>query len=90
VIFGILFGQIYSYMGFIAGLKGFTAAVIGGIGSIPGAMLGGLVVGLGESYATGYLPQGSTFQNLYVFAFLIIAILVRPSGLLGRATVQKV
>jgi branched-chain amino acid transport system permease protein len=90
VMFGLVYGQIYQYMGFIAGLKGFTAAVIGGIGSIPGAMVGGLVVGLGESYSTGYLPQGSTFQNLYVFALLIAAILIRPSGLLGRAAVQKV
>jgi branched-chain amino acid transport system permease protein len=90
VMFGLVFGQIYHYMGFIAGLKGFTAAVIGGIGSIPGAMLGGLAVGLLESYATGYLPQGSTFQNLYVFAVLIAVILVRPSGLLGRAAIQKV
>ena len=90
VIFGLVFGQIYTYMGFIAGLKGFTAAVIGGIGSIPGAMVGGLLLGLGEAYATGYLPQGSTFQNLYVFAFLIIAILIRPSGLFGRPEIQKV
>jgi len=64
--------------------------VIGGIGSIPGAMLGGLIVGLGESYSVGYLPQGSTFQNLYVFALLIAVILVRPSGLLGRAAIKKV
>ncbi len=90
VMFALVFGQIYHFMGFIAGLKGFTAAVIGGIGSIPGAMAGGLIVGLAESYATGYLPQGSTFQNLYVFALLILVILIRPSGLFGRAAISKV
>src|SRR5438309_7856178 len=72
VMFGLVYGQIFSFMGFIAGLKGFTAAVVGGIGSIPGAMFGGLTIGLLESYATGYLPQGSRFQNLYVFAVLIL------------------
>ncbi len=90
VMFSLVFGQIYHFMGFIAGLKGFTAAVLGGIGSIPGAMVGGLIVGLAESYATGYLPQGSTFQNLYVFALLILVILIRPSGLFGKAAIQKV
>src|SRR5436309_13839209 len=89
VMFGLLFSQIFHFMGFLAGLKGFTAAVIGGIGSIPGAMIGGLVVGLAESYSTGYLPQGSTFQNLYVFALLILVILIRPSGLFGQAVIKK-
>jgi branched-chain amino acid transport system permease protein len=53
-------------------------------------MLGGLLVGLAESYATGYLPQGSTFQNLYVFALLIVIIIIRPQGLLGKPDVNKV
>src|SRR3954470_11932314 len=63
VMVGLVFQRVYHFMGFVAGLKGFTAAVVGGIGSIPGAMLGGLVIGLAEAYAIGYLPQGSTFQD---------------------------
>jgi branched-chain amino acid transport system permease protein len=90
IMFGLVYGQIYHFMGFLAGLKGFTAAVVGGIGSIPGAMLGGFLIGLTEAYSTGYLPQGSTFHDLYVFALLIIIILVRPRGLLGKADVSKV
>ena len=90
VMFGIVFGQIFSLMGFTAGLKGFTAAVVGGIGSIPGAMLGGFLIGLTEAFATGYLPGGSTYANLYVFALLIIMFLIRPSGLLGSPVIQKV
>ena len=90
VMFGLIYGQIFNLMGFLAGLKGFTAAVLGGIGSIPGAMVGGILLGLLEAYATGYLPQGSTFHDLYVFILLIAIILIRPSGILGKASVSKV
>jgi branched-chain amino acid transport system permease protein len=85
---GLLFNQVTSTIGFIAGLKAFTAAVVGGIGSIPGAMLGGLFIGVAESFVTGYIS--STYSNLIVFGILIAVMLLRPSGLLGRAQLQKV
>jgi len=88
VMFGLLFSQIFHFMGFLAGLKGFTAAVVGGIGSIPGAMLGGILVGLAEAYATGY--AGGRWADLIVFGILIFVLLVRPSGLLGARAIQKV
>jgi branched-chain amino acid transport system permease protein len=88
VMFGLLFSQVFHFMGFLAGLKGFTAAVVGGIGSIPGAMLGGLLVGLAESFAGGYL--GGRWSDLTVFGILILVLLVRPSGLLGTRAIQKV
>jgi branched-chain amino acid transport system permease protein len=88
VMFGLLFSQVFHLMGFLAGLKGFTAAVVGGIGSIPGAMLGGLLVGLTEAYAAGYL--GGRWSDLTVFAILIFVLLVRPSGLLGARAIHKV
>jgi branched-chain amino acid transport system permease protein len=88
VMAGLLFNQVTNTIGFIAGLKAFTAAVVGGIGSLPGAMLGGLLIGIAESFVTGYIS--STYTNLLVFAFLIIVMLLRPSGLLGQAQLQKV
>jgi branched-chain amino acid transport system permease protein len=88
VMFGLLFSQVFHFMGFLAGLKGFTAAVVGGIGSIPGAMLGGLIVGLAEAYAGGYF--GGRWSDLTVFAILILVLLVRPSGLLGTRAIHKV
>jgi len=85
---GLLFNQVTATIGFIAGLKAFTAAVVGGIGSIPGAMLGGLFIGVAESFVTGYIS--STYSNLIVFGILIVVMLLRPTGLLGRAQLQKV
>ena len=88
VMGGLLFNQVTATIGFIVGLKAFTASVVGGIGSLPGAMLGGLLIGVAESFITGYIS--STYTNLLVFALLIIVLLVRPSGLFGRAQLQKV
>ena len=88
VMFGLLFSQIYHLMGFLAGLKGFTAAVVGGIGSIPGAMLGGLMIGLAEAYTVGYLT--SSFRDVVVFSILILFLLLRPQGIHGRPDVSKV
>ena len=88
VMFGLVFSQVFHFMGFLAGLKGFTAAVVGGIGSIPGAMIGGLLVGLTEAYATGY--ASGNWADLIVFSLLVAVMLFRPSGLLGTPAIQKV
>ena len=77
--------------GFLYGLKGFTAAVIGGIGSIPGAMAGGLLLGFTEGYLQGYPPPAwARWSDLFVFSLLILFMLFRPQGLFGRADIKKV
>lgn len=81
-------GQINFYIGFIAGIKAFTAAVLGGIGSIPGAVLGGFVLGLTESFATGYVS--SDYEDVFAFSLLVLILIFKPSGLLGKEEVQKV
>jgi branched-chain amino acid transport system permease protein len=75
-------------IGFIAGLKGFTAAVIGGIGSIPGAMVGGLILGLAEAFTQGYIS--TRWSDLLVFVILILFMLFRPQGLFGKPDIKKV
>ncbi|HET9222825.1 MAG TPA: branched-chain amino acid ABC transporter permease [Roseiflexaceae bacterium] len=87
VLFGLTFTRITYLMGFTAGLKGFTAAVLGGIGNIPGAMLGGLLLGLAENLAIGI---SSTYKDLIAFVVLVLVLLVRPTGLLGAKVQQKV
>ncbi len=81
-------GMINFYIGFIAGIKAFTAAVLGGIGSVPGAVLGGLVLGWTESFATGYVS--SDYEDVFAFTLLVLILIFRPEGILGRSTTQKV
>jgi branched-chain amino acid transport system permease protein len=88
VMSGLAFNQISATIGFLAGLKAFTAAVVGGIGSIPGAMIGGLFIGLCEAFASTYIS--SKFSDLIVFGILIVVMLARPTGLFARPALQKV
>src|SRR5882762_3303243 len=89
---GILYASKYPsvqpLMGLMPGLKAFVAAVLGGIGNVPGAMLGGLVLGLAEQIVSGYLS--SSWRDAVAFGILILVLLVRPTGLLGRGEAEKV
>lgn len=84
----LYYGVIDFYIGFLAGVKAFTAAVLGGIGSLPGAMLGGLLIGLVEAFYASYFS--AEYKDVAVFAILILVLVFRPSGLLGRPEVEKV
>jgi branched-chain amino acid transport system permease protein len=88
VMSGLEFNSITNTIGFLAGLKAFTAAVVGGIGSIPGAMAGGLAIGLAESFSSSYIS--TRYTDLIVFGILIITMLVLPTGIFGRRALQKV
>ncbi|MGQ0741158.1 MAG: ABC transporter permease subunit [Alphaproteobacteria bacterium] len=84
----LYYGVIDFFIGFIAGIKAFTAAVLGGIGSIPGAMLGGLLIGLIEAFWSGYFSIA--YKDVAVFGILILVLIFRPTGLLGRPEIEKV
>jgi len=84
----LYYGVIDFYLGFVAGIKAFTAAVLGGIGSLPGAMLGGLLIGVVEALWSGYFS--SAYKDVAVFAILILVLILKPSGLLGRPALEKV
>jgi len=81
-------GMINFYVGFIAGIKAFVAAVLGGIGSIPGAVLGSFVLGWTESFATGYVS--SDYEDVFAFVFLVLILIFRPAGILGRTEKYKI
>jgi branched-chain amino acid transport system permease protein len=86
---GAYYGSISFFMGFLIGLKAFTAAVIGGIGSIPGAMLGGLILGLLESFGTQLPGIGSEWKDVFSFSVLILVLVFKPTGLLGKSEQER-
>jgi len=88
VLLGLQYGVINPNIGFLAGIKAFTAAVLGGIGSIPGAMLGGLVLGIAEAFGADIF--GDQYKDVVAFSLLVLVLLFRPTGILGRPEVEKV
>jgi branched-chain amino acid transport system permease protein len=88
VMVTMYYGVIDFYIGFVAGIKAFTAAVLGGIGSLPGAMLGGLLIGLIEAFWSAYFTI--EYKDVAAFAILVVVLIFRPTGLLGRPEVEKV
>ncbi len=88
LLLGLYYGVANPHIGFIAGLKAFTAAVLGGIGSIPGAMLGGIILGLTESLTAAYIS--SEWKDAVSFSLLVLILLFKPTGLLGKQEVEKV
>lgn len=88
ILVGIYYDAVFPTMGYSAGLKAFTAAVLGGIGNIPGAMLGGIILGVAENLGAAYLASG--FRDAIAFGILVLILLVRPTGLLGKNYQHKV
>ncbi|PIE82770.1 MAG: high-affinity branched-chain amino acid ABC transporter permease LivH [Candidatus Contendobacter odensis] len=88
VLVSLYIGKINPFIGFEAGIKAFTAAVLGGIGSIPGAMLGGIILGLSESFSSAYLR--TEYKDVVAFSLLVLVLLFRPTGFLGKPEIEKV
>jgi branched-chain amino acid transport system permease protein len=95
VLYGLLFKQVDFIMGFIPGIKAFTAAVLGGIGNIPGAMIGGLFLGVFESVGPSLfleglgVPAAYQLKDVIAFTMLVLVLIFRPSGILGEALTEK-
>lgn len=96
VLFAIQYGTIDPYIGFILGIKAFTAAVLGGIGNIRGAMAGGMILGLVEMFAAANLSGltggifGAEYKDVFAFIILIVVLIFKPEGLFGKAIAEKV
>jgi branched-subunit amino acid ABC-type transport system permease component len=90
---GIMYASQYQFadatIGFIPGLKGLVAAVLGGIGNLPGAFVGGMLLGVIETFAAAYVPQGSAYQDVVAFAVLVLILWVRPQGLFGARVGER-
>ncbi|MFO1371371.1 MAG: branched-chain amino acid ABC transporter permease LivH [Candidatus Competibacteraceae bacterium] len=90
VMVTVYYGVVDFFIGFVAGIKAFTAAVLGGIGSLPGAMLGGLIIGLIESFYATNSHFSAEYKDVATFSILILVLVFRPSGLLGQPEIEKV
>lgn len=88
VLYAINYGNLRAYMGVMPGLKAFVAAVLGGIGILPGAMVGGFAIGIIETFVKGYLS--SSWANVFVFGILIVVLLIKPTGIFGKNIKEKV
>jgi len=88
IFVGVYYDAVYPTMGYAAGLKAFSAAILGGIGSIPGAMLGGFVIGIVENLGAAYISNG--YRDAFAFGILILVLIIRPSGILGKKAIEKV
>ena len=88
VLITLNFGSFNFFIGFVAGIKAFTAAVLGGIGSLPGAMLGGIILGLSESLFAGFV--NSDYKDVFAFALLVAVLIFKPTGILGKPEVEKI
>ncbi|MHB8061298.1 MAG: branched-chain amino acid ABC transporter permease [Ruminiclostridium sp.] len=88
ILVGIYYNAVYPTMGYMAGMKAFTAAVLGGIGSIPGAVLGGIILGVAENLGGAYIS--TQYQDVISFLILIVVLIIRPTGILGKSEINKV
>lgn len=88
ILIGTYYNAVYSTMGYMLGMKAFAAAILGGIGSIPGAVAGGFVIGIIESLGAGYISSG--YRDAYAFIVMIVILIIRPSGIMGAKQIDKV
>ncbi len=90
IMWAMRYPNVYPYMGFMPGMKAFIAAVVGGIGSVPGAVVGGLLLGFIEIFMVSYFPTMSGYRDAFAFIILILILMFKPSGILGQKSVEKV